>query len=369
MQPRPLPRRPLVVSHSAEAGGSNEVVLSLLRHRPAGSEPTCVFLADGPVLGVLDRLGIRVELVEAGPARHVWRAPGVIRRLRRTARETDADLVFAHVAKAHAYASPAARAARLPYLWWQHDVPRPTPSGRLAARLPAAAVVCSSDFTAERQRRLGSRHVVRVHPGVELGDDAAPSRSGVPAPPTIGAVGRLRRYKRLELLLAAVPAVLEEEPEVRFEIAGGATADTTYPDELHRLAAALGVEHAVVFRGHVPAAAATMREYDVVVHTAELEPFGLVVAEALLHGVPVVCPRDGGPAEIVRDGVDGIHVDVEDREALAQAILALVRDPAQRESMGRSGATHVRERFTAERMARDAWQLAADVAGGRARSA
>ena len=163
--------------------------------------------------------------------------------------------------------------------------------------------------------------------------------------------------------------MLDEEPEVHFEIAGGATADTTYPDERHRLAAALGVEHAVVFRGHVPAAAATMREYDVVVHTAELEPFGLVVAEALLHGVPVVCPRDGGPAEIVRDGIDGIHVDVGDREALAQAILALVRDPARRASMGRSGAAHVRERFTAERMARDAWQLAADVAGGRALSA
>ena len=93
-----------------------------------------------------------------------------------------------------------------------------------------------------------------------------------------------------------------------------------------------------MFRGHVQAAAATMREYDVVVHTAELEPFGLVVAEALLHGVPVVCPRDGGPAEIVRDGIDGIHVDVEDPEALAQAILALVRDPALRERWaGRRG--------------------------------
>ncbi len=354
-------RRPLLVSHSGDPGGSNEVILSLIRHRPPSCEPSALFLADGPMVEAVRDLGIRTEVIESGPVRHLWRAPGNLRRVLRYVRRVRPDLVWAHVSKAHAYASVAASVQRLPYLWWQHDLPGTAPADRIAARLPAAVVICSSDFTAVLQRRLDRSPVECIHPGIEL-DGRAPPRRRTGRPPTIGAVGRLRRYKRYELVLRAAPFVLEEEPEARFVIAGGPTTHAEYPAKLEALAQSLGIHSSLEMRGHVPGAAAVMHEFDVLVHTAELEPFGLVAAEALVNEVPVVCAPEGGPAELVRDGIDGVHVDVTDARELAGAIVGLIRDPALRERMGKQGAAHVRASFSAARMANEAWELAREVA-------
>jgi glycosyltransferase involved in cell wall biosynthesis len=143
--------------------------------------------------------------------------------------------------------------------------------------------------------------------------------------------------------------------------------DEDYPAELAAVARELAVDGAVEFAGHV---AEPMRGIDVLVHAAELEPFGLVMVEAMLAGLPVVAPREGGPVEIVRDGVDGLLVDVTDAGAVAAAVLSLVGDPALRARMGAAGRERALERFTAERMARENWELVARVASGRyARSA
>jgi glycosyltransferase involved in cell wall biosynthesis len=362
----PWPRRPLLVSHTAAPGGSNNVVLAMLDRRPRGVEPACVFLAGGPVLSGVRERGVPVALVETGRARHLWRAPGAVRRLAGLVRAHEADVVFSHLAKAHLYAGPAARLAGVPALWWQQALPgQQELQHRVAERLGAAAIVCSSDFTAAMQRaRTPRTPVVRIH----LGSAPAPAAAERPdgAPLTVGSVGRLQRWKRVELLLSAVPHVLAAEPDVRFVVLGGGdpAVDPDYPEELQRRAQALGIADAVTFTGHVDDAGDRMAALDVLAHTARLEPFGLVITEALARGVPVVAPREGGPAEIVRDGVDGLLVDPEDADAVATAILALLRDPERRRRMGAAGRAQVSERFTEARMAEEAWRLAGRIAHG-----
>lgn len=69
--------------------------------------------------------------------------------------------------------------------------------------------------------------------------------------------------------------------------------------------------------------------------TSDAESFGLTLVEAMRCGLPVVstdCPL--GPAEIIRDGVDGRLVPVGDRQALAAALLGLVDDEEARRRMG-----------------------------------
>lgn len=360
--------RPLLVVHSGDPGGSNEVVVSLIRHRPADVEPACLFLADGPAPARVRELGVPVEVQPAGPARHLWRAPKVVQSIRRAAEQHRAGLLFAHVRKAHLYASAAARLDRLPYLWWEHDPPSTAPGVRLAARLPADWIICSSEFTASHQRSLGgSAQVSAVLCGVEV-DPAAPvAEHATDSPPIVVSVGRLRRYKRHELLVRAAPRVLASCPATRFRIIGASTpgVDEDYPAELHALSRSLGISQSIDFAGFVSGAGGVMHEASVLVHLAEAEPFGLVVVEAMLQGVPVICPRDGGPAEIVRDGVDGIHVDPEDVEELAQAIVTLVSDAGLRGRMGEEGRERATRCFAAERMARETWKIVADVARSR----
>ena len=364
------PARVLHVSHDATPGGSNEVMLSLIRHAPAGTESGVVFLKPGPVQARAAELAASTETIDAGRAREVWKAPGVVRALRRVIRERRPEVVFAHVTKAHLYASIAARREGVPYLWWQQERRSQKPvMHEVAGRLPAAAVVCSAEWTAAEQRRRWPRTPVhRIWLGIETdgADLARPHTAGAGDELVLGIVGRLQRWKRVELALRAMPAVLAQEPRARLRVAGDAAPglDEDYPAALHAEAQALGIAHAVGFLGHVDQGSRLMGELDVLVHTAEDEPFGLVVVEAMLRGVPVVAPGSGGPAEIVRDGVDGLLVDVEDAPTLAQAIVALARDPGRRAQMGASGRERALTEFTAERMAAQAWELMAAVAQG-----
>lgn len=362
-----MPRRPLFISHTGVPGGSNRVVLDLLRYAPEGSAPTCVFLAPGSAVDEAQELGVPVDVLRSGRASQLWRAPSLVAALRRVIRKTLPDIVFAHATKAHAYASLAARLEGVPYLWWQHDPPQLRPVSKwIAAKLPAEAVICSSDFSAARQRQLGTRaSVVRIHCGTEVSGALKRRAHNAGGDPLVATVGALRPYKRQDLLLRAAPLVLAQRPDVRFRVLGGVEpgADPAYPAVLRSLVESLngGAELA----GHQNDVPEQLLNFDVVVHCADQEPFGLAVVEAMLRGVPVVCPPTGGPSEIVRHGVDGIHVDVTDSAALADAILRLLNDADLRESMGRAASERVLGYFSAGRMADETWALLERVAKGR----
>jgi glycosyltransferase involved in cell wall biosynthesis len=305
--------------------------------------------------------------VASGRAREVWKAPAVVRALRGEIRRSAADVVMGHVTKAHLYAWAAARRERRPYLWRQPERRSQKPLlHEIAGRLPAAAVICSSDFTAAQQRRWRATPVHRVYPGCETDAIGTPrvhhARSA--DAPLLGIVGRLQRWKRVELALRAMPSILAHAPGAQLRVIGGVAPgpDAGYLEELQREAGRLGIDAAVRFEGAVDGAARAIAELDVLVHCAEAEPFGLVVVEAMLRGVPVVAADEGGPRESLRDAVDGRLVDVRDGAALAAAVAELLDDPERRTRIGAAARARALERFTAERAAREIWAIIADVA-------
>ena len=64
------------------------------------------------------------------------------------------------------------------------------------------------------------------------------------------------------------------------------------------------------------------------------EPFGLVVAEAMARGLPVIASNVGGPSEIITHGKNGLLVEAGDECALAVAISQLIQDPDKRQRFG-----------------------------------
>lgn len=81
------------------------------------------------------------------------------------------------------------------------------------------------------------------------------------------------------------------------------------------------------------------------------ETFGIACLEAMCFGLPVVATQVGGLPEVVEDGVTGILVPPNDPQALAEAVLSLLRDPERRRQMGRRGREKVLAQFTPERVA------------------
>ena len=354
-----------MISHSAVAGGMNDVVTSLLERRPPHVDARWLFLEPGPATRTAC---VPHAVVPAGRARELWKVPSVIGVVRGAIRAADADLVFAHVTKAHLYAAVAAHLEGVPELWWQHERIGQMPMMHaVAGRLRAGAVICSADHTAAEQRaRYPGTPVVRIHPGARHEGLGPPRVHREADAVVLGVVGRLQRWKRVELAIRALPAIRARVPGARLRVIGDAFPglDADYPDQLRAEAHALGVTDCIDFAGHVDDGPAAIADLDVLVHCAEVEPFGLVVVEAMLRGVPVVAPAEGGPLETVRADTDGLLVDPRDRDALAAAVVRLAGDPELRNEMGAAGRERALRDFTAEVMARRAWAVALSVAAG-----
>jgi glycosyltransferase involved in cell wall biosynthesis len=182
-------------------------------------------------------------------------------------------------------------------------------------------------------------------------------RAGMPPPPpgamTVGLVATMGLWKGHEVFLRAL-ALLPRDLSLRAYVVGGRIYRTAGsevdPNALRRQAAELGIADRVGFTGFVDDPAAAMRALDVVVHASTApEPFGLVIAEAMACGRPVVVSDAGGAAEIADAGA--LRVPPGDAAALAGALLRLAGDAQLRARLGRAGRAHAEAHFGRARLA------------------
>ena len=207
----------------------------------------------------------------------------------------------------------------------------------------ADRVVVPSDYSAgEAILRYGVEpaRVVVVPEGVDVEAWAALRRSPPAAPdprPTVLSVARLYPRKNTGTLLDAFARVLDALPEARLRVVGGGRRRRA----LAARARHLGIGHAVRFLGGLPDAAAVRREYFrawcFCLPTLQ-EAFGIAFLEAMAAGRPVVGPLAAAVPEVVAQGEAGILVEPHDADAVAGALLRLLRDPGLRERMGRRAA-------------------------------
>ncbi|HEY0118687.1 MAG TPA: glycosyltransferase family 4 protein [Cellulomonas sp.] len=201
-----------------------------------------------------------------------------------------------------------------------------------ALREADAITGCSEHVVRDLERRFGlepGRGVV-VPNGVDLDEPAGTPPEGLPARYLL-AVGRLVRTKGFDLLLDAFAAA--GLPGVDLVIGGVGPERAA----LARQASALGVGERVHLPGRLErgAVVSTMAGAVALVVPSRVEPFGIVVLEGWRAAVPVVVTAEGGPADIVTDGVDGLVVDPEDTAALTAALRLVATDA---EAAGRMGA-------------------------------
>jgi glycosyltransferase involved in cell wall biosynthesis len=171
-----------------------------------------------------------------------------------------------------------------------------------------------------------------------------------PGDPLVGMVARLAANKGQDLLLRALPAVLERHPRCRVALVGGDQRDGAMGRALVELARAVGVAEQVHFLGDRPDVAPLVADFTVAVLPSRQEGLGLALIEAMAAAVPVVATPVGGLPELVLDGQSGLLVAPESPAALARAIAALLEDPALAARLGRAGQERVRRHFSLDSM-------------------
>jgi L-malate glycosyltransferase len=201
--------------------------------------------------------------------------------------------------------------------------------------------------------RLPASKVLVVPNGVSVPrftgprDDAFGSALGLPpAGPVIAVVANLRRYKGVDVFLAAWPEVLRHFPKATALLVG----DGPMRQALERCATELGVTGAVRFLGTRRDIPALLSVADLVVHPSLEEGLPNAVLEAMAAGKAVLATSAGGTPEVVLDGETGRLVPAGDPAVLTQGMLWCLRHPGETERYGEAARQRVREHFAVETM-------------------
>jgi glycosyltransferase involved in cell wall biosynthesis len=290
--------------------------------------------------------------------------------LRRSARLFDADVIHANSVRAGLIAVAARRLGGPPVVVQCHDhLPRDRVGGitRAAIARGADGVVAVSDRTADDfNHGLARPKAKRVYISVDherfspaaQGTSSIRAELGLPDGAWLLAeVAQITPWKGQDTAIRSLQKIRERHDAHLLIVGDVAFSSKRYDnvgfrDSLERLARDLGVEAAVHFLGRRGDVAALIGSIDLLLLPSWDEPFGLVVAEAMAIGTPVLVTDRGGVREYVEDGVNGRLLPPREPELWAAAVNELLGD---RETLARMRHESIRTaaQFNDERYCRE----------------
>ena len=285
-------------------------------------------------------------------------------RLARLLRGYRAAVVQSHLVDGSLVGLSAARLARVPVAIFtahhSHELPfhgsRLVAVDRLCAGLMSDHVIAPSQQVANTLVRIAHADPARiavVHHGFDAArfDPAEVDRSairrdlGLEGKIVFGAVGRIYKLKNQLALVDAFAAALGDLPEARLVIAGPGESGP-----LRTRATDLGIAQQVLLPGPSSAVPELLSSFDVFVHPAIAESFGMVIIEAMMMARPIVSSPTGIAPEVVETGATGVLCASADPEALADGLRRMLAERDRWPEIGARARVRVAG-FTARAMA------------------
>ena len=375
----------LFVHSSADLYGSDISLLQLVSGLDRGRYHAIVVVPyDGPLLPHLQQAGAEVLVRPELPVirrqhmsvRGVFRLAVSLRSvwwLADLIRQRNVALVHSNTL-AVVLPGISARLARRPQVWHVREIiARPRVVASLLAMLSSAVstvVLANSRATADYYRRtrlVGSTPVRVVLNAVDESrlitrkETQLRALTGAGSEDTVFTlIGRINHWKGHSVFLDAAERLATEYENVRFLIVGDSFAGQEQLSE----AVDRRIESSVILHGqtlrlsHIAEVGNVYKASDVVVvPSTEPEPFGLVAAEAMAAGLPVIASRIGGLPEIVDDQRTGLLVDPGDTPSLLAAMRKLSTSPSRRAEMGRQGRKRFEHHFHVDRYVKETIQI------------
>lgn len=172
-------------------------------------------------------------------------------------------------------------------------------------------------------------------------------QKSLPTDKAIAYVGRLEKFKGVDILLSAMTEILKNIPNARLIIVG----DGSYRDELVKIAHSLNIGNQVEFRGHI-ARSEVKKVYEesaiILMPSIWPEAFGKVGIEAMSVGRPVIASDVGGINEWLIDGVTGYLVPPRDANAIAEKVKIILSNQELLQKMSKNAHDHATN-FSIER--------------------
>lgn len=347
-------------------GGQNQVLLTVLGLRALGHRSMLIAHAAGELR---QRAKEGLELIPLAPKTEMdlnaaWRLSRLIKQLQ-------PDVLHAHdphgVAMAALALSMGTQSAKPPLVAARRvDFHMKNNALSRWKYRQVDCFVCASEAIRRMVIADGvpPARAVTVYEGIDLGHvDAAPpadlhAELWLPhQAPIVGNVAALVPHKGQRHLIEAAAIVVRKVPDARFVIAGEGELRPALERQIkdHRL------EKHVFLTGFRPDILSVHKAFDIFVMSSVTEGLGTSLLDAMACAKPIVATTAGGMPEVVVDGT-GLLVPPRDHEAMADAIVRLLRDDSARQEMAAAGLARVRTRFSAERMVQDTLEVYRRVA-------
>ena len=309
--------------------------------------------AEGRLLSELRERGAHVHFLGDVRLRHLSSVVRARHLLRTMLRRRVHGSVICHAPWSHALFAGVARSSGVPTVLWQHDRATGAPLIERACRAAGAdLVICNSSWTAQTAAILqpeASNCVIYCPVAITNASHDERSRTramlGASADEVvILAASRLEPWKgHLDLIRAL--SRLSSRPWTLWIAGGGERPhERAYLSSIVAEVRNLGVESRVKLLGERRDVRSLLAGADLLAQAnLEPEPFGVIFAEALLAGVPVVTTNAGGAPEIVAPAC-GRLVPPRDLTALATALDELISDSELRARLGAAGPAHAASR-------------------------
>lgn len=257
-----------------------------------------------------------------------------------------------------------------------HTVPATADGGPLSSRLFFAhKLVVLSEYGLQALRGLGLTNVVRIPPGVDVSRWAAlqaqadqwKARLGLDGHPVLLFPGHYGPGQGADVLLRALPLIRARVPDVRvifacrLRSAGDRERERKIRETVSRWSPRpmVGFYNTVAdMRPFIGTADLTLLPLETMRHKVDIP---LILLESLAAGKPIVISNLPPMNEVLREATAGLAVPPGDAEALAEAVVDLLRNPDERARMGREGQKLVEEYFNIHRVAQQYNQLYQEI--------
>lgn len=342
----------LIIQGGFGAGGAEKVVAMIAADRARLGDDVTVMGFAMPEAGSYFPYPDDVQLLVPGGGK--GGSPLTrLKRIRQTIRRERPDVVLSFLTKVNVLSLAAAIGTGTPVVISERNNPRAQnahPIWRHAQNLLVRRAACA---VMQTERARADLPVSAQGSSVVIPNPCAPHDTHTAAPNAatnrLAAVGRLDKQKGFDVLLHAIVQIVQEVPDAKLTIHGEG------PERAHleALCASLDLTDHVTLPGASPTPGSWLSETDVMVMPSRFEGFPNVLAEATVNGLPVVSTDcDFGPREIISEGENGLLVPVDDRKALAETIIRLLKDRDLRTRMAGAAAIN-RDRLAPAQILQD----------------
>jgi glycosyltransferase involved in cell wall biosynthesis len=356
----------LHLTASLYTGGAERVILGLAPqlNRAEFAAHICAIgeFGQDSLLQEFQRLDLPVQQI---PSRRFY-DPRILAALVRYIRRQRIDLIHTHLLYADILGRFVGSLLRVPVVTTLHNESPKSQNvradkrwlNRLTARYGTAHFVAVSNRTRQcylQEWQLDERRVSTIYNAIQMAPFLAvpeppatePEAAGG-APLMVTTIGRLESQKGHHLLLQAAQQVLAHKVNVRVRFVGQGPLEA----QLRSQAQELGIADQVEFTGLRRDIPAILAQSDIFVMPSLWEGLSIAAIEAMAAARPLILSDVGGNRELIADGQEGLLIPRNDSDALAQALLTLLRSPELRAALGRQARARARRHFHIDTMTR-----------------